>query len=458
MDKTDLQELVHLQEQFFNTGTTLDPGFRLKALCRLRDLILANENHINEALRQDLGKHAFESWASEHGLALQEIGIMCRNLKRWSRPQRVYTPLVHWRARSYYLNRPYGKVLIISPWNYPLQLLFMPLIGAVAAGNCVLAKPSRYAVHTTRIMQKIIGEAFEPGHVALVEGGSETNRILLELQFDYIFFTGSSETGKMVMESASRHLTPVSLELGGKSPVIVGPDVHPGQTARRILWGKMLNAGQSCVAPDYMLVHKDVKEPMLAAMKEYLARAYGPDIHGNADFARIINRANAERLAGLIEGKKVLIGGDCRPEERYISPTVLEIRDPDDPLLQEEIFGPILPLVEYGSLDEALAIIRGKPRPLSLYVFSRSQEFIRKVIRSTQSGSGGINETVVHFVNLNLPFGGVGKSGMGRYHGKYSYETFSYKRSFLQKATWIDIPVRYPPYRSKIWLIKKMIR
>jgi aldehyde dehydrogenase (NAD+) len=458
MIKSELQELIKQQEIFFNTGATQDPGFRLKALCRLRDRILHYENEINEALRLDLGKHPFESWASEHGLVLQEIGIMCRNLRRWSRPHRVYTPIAHWFARSFYLYQPYGRVLIISPWNYPFQLMFMPLVGAVAAGNCVLAKPSRYAVHTTRIMQKIIGESFEPGHVSMVEGGGEINRILLEIQFHYIFFTGSSQTGKSVMEAASRHLTPVSLELGGKSPVVVGPDIHPGQTARRIFWGKLLNAGQSCVAPDYMLVHRDVKESIVRAMKEYLDRAYGTDLFGNPDFARIINQANAERLAGLIEGKEILIGGDCRPDERYISPTVLEIKDPDDPLLQEEIFGPILPLVEYSSLEDALAIIRSKPRPLALYVFSRSKRFCRKVVLSTQSGSGGINETVVHFVNLNLPFGGVGKSGMGRYHGKYSYETFSSRRSFLQKSTWTDIPVRYPPYKNKIWLIKKMIR
>jgi aldehyde dehydrogenase (NAD+) len=458
MEKTELQRLINQQEQFFRSGATLDPGFRIKSLCRLRDLILTYEDEIYEALLLDLGKHPFESYASEHGLALNEIGIMCRNLRKWSRPQRAYTPLVHWFGRSFYLNQPYGRVLIISPWNYPFQLLFMPLIGAVAAGNCVLAKPSRYAAHTTLIMQKIIGENFDAGHVAMVEGGGDTNRILLDAQFDYIFFTGSTDVGKKVMESASRHLTPVSLELGGKSPVIVAPDSHPVQTARRIMWGKLLNAGQSCVAPDYMLVHRDVKESIISEMKKYLERSYGKDIRSNPDYARIINQATTERLAGLLKGREVLIGGEYDVDERYVSPTVLEVRDPEDPLLQEEIFGPILPLVEYTDLDDALAIIRSKPGPLALYVFSHSEKFRQKVIRSTQSGSGGINETVVHFVNLNLPFGGVGKSGMGRYHGKYSFESFSYKRSFLQKATWIDLPVRYPPYGKKLSLIKKLIR
>jgi aldehyde dehydrogenase (NAD+) len=458
MENTDLKELVERQELFFYSGATLDPGFRIKALCKLRDLILRYDAEINEALLADLGKHPFESWASEQGLTLNEIRIQCRHLRKWSRPRRSYTPIVHWFARSFYLNQPYGRVLIISPWNYPFQLLFMPLVGAVAAGNCVLAKPSRYAVHTTRIMQKIIRECFDPAHVAMLEGGAETNRILLEARFDYIFFTGSAEVGKKVMEAASRHLTPVSLELGGKSPAIVEPDAPPGQTARRILWGKLLNAGQSCVAPDYLLVHKDIRDSLVGEMKNYLDRSYGKDIHRNPDYARIINRANAERLEGLIRGREVLIGGVVNVEERFVSPTVLEVSDPSDPLLQEEIFGPILPLVEYEHLEEALGFIRARPRPLALYIFSRSEKVCREVIRNTQSGSGGINETVVHFVNLNLPFGGVGKSGMGRYHGKYSYETFSYKRSFLKKATWIDVPVRYPPYGKKMWLIKKFIR
>jgi aldehyde dehydrogenase (NAD+) len=458
MDNTELKRLVETQEKFFRSGVTRDTGFRIKVLCRLRELIRSYDGEINEALRLDLGKHPFESYASEHGLAMQEIRIMCRNLKKWSRPRKAYTPMVHWVANSFYLNQPYGRVLIISPWNYPFQLLFMPLIGAVAAGNCVMAKPSRYAQHTTRIMKKIIEEAFDPGHVTMVEGGSEINRFLLEEQFDYIFFTGSTDVGKKIMESASRHLTPISLELGGKSPAVVEPDVHPGRTARRILWGKLLNAGQSCVAPDYLLVHKSIRQPLLDEMKKYLERAYGPELRSNPDYARIINRANAENLAGLLEGREVLIGGDSDPEARYIAPTVLEIKDPEDPLLQREIFGPILPLVEYEDLEEALDIIRSKPRPLALYVFSQSKKTRQRIILGTQSGSGGLNETVVHFVNLNLPFGGVGDSGMGRYHGKYSFETFSYKRSFLKKAAWIDIPVRYPPYGKKLWLIKKLIR
>jgi len=458
MNNSEIQNIIDRQEKFFRSGVTMDIGFRLTVLRKLRDLLHQYDNEINEALRKDLGKHPFESYASEHGLAIQELGIMIRNLKRWSRPQKAYTPMAHWFARSYYLNQPFGRVLVISPWNYPFQLLFMPLIGAIAAGNCVLAKPSRHAIHTSLMMQKLISENFDPGHISLVEGGSQINQYLLDQKFDYIFFTGSTGVGKKVMESASRHLTPVSLELGGKSPVFVEPDVSPVLAAKRILWGKLLNAGQSCVAPDYVLVHKDIKEALVEAMKKYLLSAYGPDIKSNQDYSRIINVPTAENLAALLDGKEILIGGDCDPAEKYISPTIVEVSDPGDILMQEEIFGPILPLFEYSNLDDALEIVRGKSRPLSLYIFTRSKKIQRKIIMSTQSGTGGINETVVHFVNTYLPFGGVGKSGMGRYHGKYSFQTFSFKRSFLDKANWIDIPLRYPPYGKKMWLIKKMVR
>ncbi len=458
MDKSELQNIIVKQEKFFRSGTTLNIEFRIEALSKLRKLLKEYDEEINNALRQDLGKHPFESWGSEHGLAIQEIGMMIRNLKRWSRPKRVYTPMAHWFARSYYLNQPYGRVLIISPWNYPLQLLFMPLIGAIAAGNCVLAKPSRHAVNTTGLMQKLISENFDAGHISLIEGGREVNQLVLEQQFDYIFFTGSTNVGKKVMESASRHLTPVSLELGGKSPVIVEPDSSPSLAAKRIMWGKLLNAGQSCVAPDYVLVHKNLSGALVQEMKKYLQKKYGDDIKANPDYARIINKETAENLSSWLKGKTILIGGDCDPDEKYISPTVVKIEDMDDVLMQEEIFGPILPIVEYDNLDEALEIVRNKPRPLALYIFTRSTKIQKKIIQSTQSGTGGINETVVHFVNTYLPFGGVGKSGMGRYHGKYSFQTFSYKRSFLDKATWIDIPVRYPPYAKKMKLLKTLIR
>jgi len=458
MNSKELHQIIDKQEKYFQSGATLDIGFRLKALAKLKSMLLKYEDDICEALQLDLGKHPVESYASEHGLVIQEIGLMIRNLKKWIRPQRAATPMVHWFAKSFYLNQPYGRVLIISPWNYPLQLLFMPMIGAIAAGNCVLAKPSIHAPHTTRVMKKMITEIYDPGYISLIEGSYEINRIILKEKFDYIFFTGSSEVGRKVMEAASKYLTPVSLELGGKSPVIVEPDVSPALAARRILWGKLLNTGQSCVAPDYMLVHKDIKEALTMEMKKYLISSYGDDIKGNHDYGRIINQTNTKRLAGLIEGKNILFGGEYELAECYMSPTLVELSDPSDSLMQTEIFGPILPFMTYDNLDAALEIVRSKASPLTLYIFSGSKKIQQKVIHLTQSGSGGINETVVHFINTYLPFGGVGASGTGRYHGKYSYETFSYKRSFLNKANWIDIPVRYPPYKNKLKLFKLLIR
>jgi acyl-CoA reductase-like NAD-dependent aldehyde dehydrogenase len=322
----------------------------------------------------------------------------------------------------------------------------------------VLAKPSRHAVHTTAVMKRIIAEVFNPDHVAIVEGGNEINQHLLEQPFDYIFFTGSTKVGRKIMETASRNLTPFSLELGGKSPVIVEPDSDPVIAAKRIMWGKLLNAGQSCVAPDYLLVHQDIFEKLVLEMKNYLQRVYGDGIKTSADYARIINESSTKKLASMMEGKDILIGGEADIEQKYISPTVIRVSDPDDILMQEEIFGPILPLVAYGDLDDALEIIGSKPRPLALYIFSSSRRVQQKIISATQSGSGGINETVVHFINPYLPFGGVGKSGIGRYHGKYSFESLSYKRSFLKKATWIDVPLRYPPYARKLRLIRWFIR
>jgi len=426
----------------------------MKALKKLKKLIQDHEEELFKAFRDDLGKHPFESYASENGFVLQELNLIIRNLKRWSRPKRAYTPMVHWPAKSFYSPEPYGRVLIISPWNYPFQLLFMPLVGAIAAGNCVLAKPSQYARHTFAIMKKIINDNFDPGHIKIIEGGKETNQHLLEEAFDYIFFTGSTGIGRKVMQAAAKNLTPVSLELGGKSPVIVEPDFDPALAAKRILWGKLLNAGQSCVAPDYMLVHEKIKDKIILEMKSYLLSKYGENIKQNKDYARIIDEQNTLRLEKILTGTKPLIGGEVDVNQKFIAPTVVEVSDPEHPLMQEEIFGPILPMMVYSDLNEALSLINSKPKPLSLYIFTRSKNKQKTVLQNTMSGGGSINETVVHFINPYLPFGGIGKSGMGRYHGKYSFQTFSYKRSFLNKANWIDMPVRYPPYDGKMKIVK----
>jgi aldehyde dehydrogenase (NAD+) len=458
MNQSEVQNIIKEQRSFFNSGATREIPYRLQALKKLRKLIQEHEEELYQAFRMDLGKHPFESYASENGLVLQELNLAIRNLKRWSRPKHAYTPAAHWPARSYYRPEPFGNVLIISPWNYPFQLLFMPLVGAVSAGNCVLAKPSQYATHTFRVMQKILNANFDPGHIRIIEGGREINQFLLEECFDYIFFTGSTEIGKLVMKSAARNLTPVSLELGGKSPVIVEPDVNVSLAAKRIMWGKLLNAGQSCVAPDYVLVHESIKEDLISGMAAYLKAKYGNDLKSNPDYARIIDARNIDRLQSYLSNVKIRVGGETDPEQKFIAPTIVEVDDAGHPIMYEEIFGPILPVIPYHELDEAISTINLKPKPLSLYIFARSGKVQKEILRKTMSGTAGINETVVHFVNPYLPFGGVGKSGMGRYHGKYSFQTFSYKRSILDKASWLDIPVRYPPYRSKMRIIKLLIR
>jgi len=458
MIQSEIKDIINTQQAFFDTGITKTFAFRMQALKKLRELIKEHEEELFHAFRQDLGKHPLESYASENGFVLQELSLMIRNLKKWSRPKRAYTPMVHWPAKSFYRSEPYGRVLIISPWNYPFQLLFMPLVGAIAAGNCVLAKPSQHARHTFAVMNRILNDNFDPGFIKIIEGGREVNQFLLDENFDYIFFTGSTEVGKKVMQAAGRNLTPVSLELGGKSPVIVEPDTNPALGAKRIIWGKLLNAGQSCVAPDYLLVHENIRDNLISEMKSYLLKKYGENIKENPDYARIIDEQNTLRLKKLLEGSKILLGGEVDVSQKYVAPTLAEVSDPEHPLMHEEVFGPILPVISYRDTGEAIEIINNKPRPLALYIFTRSGKKQKEILNKTMSGSGGINETVVHFINPYLPFGGVGQSGIGRYHGRYSFQTFSYKRSFLDKANWLDIPVRYPPYKGKIKIMKWFIR
>lgn len=458
MNEQELKELNKRQKAFFDSGKTLDVGFRIGTLKKIKHLIIKYESEIFDALSKDLGKPSFEAFTSETGIVMQELNFMIRNLRKWSRTKRVYTPLVHFIARSYYRFEPYGRVLIISPWNYPFQLLFNPLIGAVAAGNCVLAKPSRLAVHTSDFMIRMVGEHFNPEYIHLIRGGQEINQLLLKEKYDYIFFTGSQEVGKKVMKAAAETLTPISLELGGKCPAIVARDTNIKYAARRILWGKMLNAGQSCVAPDYVLAHSDIKEDLLSEMKSYLEKTFGHDPYQSPDFCRIINSSNTRRIQSYLNGGNIIYGGKTDVENRYVSPTLIDMVSPDDLIMKEEIFGPVLPVITFDELDEALAIIKNLSWPLALYVFTRSASLKNEIIKKTQSGAACINETVVYFINPYLPFGGVGESGMGRYHGRFSFETFSYKRSFMHKSNLIDITVRYPPYKNKINLLRLLMR
>jgi aldehyde dehydrogenase (NAD+) len=458
MNEADLKLLVAKQREFFNSGKTLDYKFRLATLQNLKEQIIKNESRIFDALKNDLGKSAFESYASEIGVILQEINLILRNLRKWVRPKHVYTPLVHFISKSYYVYNPYGVVLIISPWNYPYQLLFNPLIGAVGAGNCIIAKPSQRATYTSEVMIEIINNNFDPGHIHLIHGGKEINQILLKEKYDYIFFTGSSETGKQVVKAAADNITPVSLELGGKCPVIVTDDADIKISARRILWGKILNAGQSCVAPDYVLVHSKIKENLIAEMRLCLEKFLGNDPSKSVDYCKIINISNLERLKNYLSDGKIIYGGKTIPENMYFSPTLIEGVSMDHPVMKEEIFGPVLPIIEYNDINEAIDFITSRPDPLAVYIFSNSSEKRNKIISRTRSGGVCINETVVHFINPYLPFGGIGLSGMGRYHGRFSFETFSFKRSVMHKSNLIDLPIRYPPYGNKVNILRYFIK
>jgi len=458
MSEQELKELNKRQLEFFRKGLTRHLDYRLDALNRIKSLIIKYESKLFEALHEDLGKPPFESYASEVGMVLQELNLLIRNLSKWAQPKRVYTPLVHFIATSKFQYEPFGRVLIISPWNYPFQLLFNPLIGAIAAGNCVLAKPSKHANHTTAVMTEMINNHFDSEYLHIIEGSSEVNQYLLKEKFDYIFFTGSATVARHVMKEAASTLTPVSLELGGKNPAIVTSDANLKLAAKRILWGKLLNAGQSCVATDYVLVHASAKAKLLQEMKKYIEKWLGNDPAQSEDFCRIINRENTERLINLLIPEKVFSGGRSDIEKLYVEPTILDDVMDSDPVMQEEVFGPILPILTFDSLDEAIQKVLDKPRPLALYIFSNSRKKQKTILNKTQSGTVCINESVVHFINPYLPFGGIGQSGMGRYHGRFSFETFSYKRPVMKKSNILDVNIRYPPYKNKMRFIRLFMR
>jgi len=450
---------VQKQSEFFSTHKTKGTEFRITQLKTLKRAILAYETRLYEALWKDLHKSEFEAYGTEIGLVLAEIGVHICNLRKWSKPKRVCTnQMVHFWSTSRIYKEPYGKVLIIAPWNYPFQLLIKPLVGAISAGNCVVLKSSIYSPHTSAVMAEMIREYFPPEYITMFEGGREMNQILLDQRWDYIFFTGSSMVGKVVMEAASKHLTPVSLELGGKSPCIVDRDANLNIAASRIVWGKFINAGQTCIAPDYLFVHRSVKDELMVLMKKKIKDYFGEDPRSSIDFVHIATKAKTEKLAALLKGAHIVTGGEVDVETRYIAPTIIDAVKPDDPIMQDEIFGPILPVMEFERLDEVIDYVNAHEKPLAFYYFSTSVSKQDEILTKTSSGGGCINEVVMHIANDNMPFGGVGYSGMGHYHGKYSFEVFSHARSIMKKANFIDIPVRYAPYKNKIKLLKMLIR
>ena len=454
-----IQETLRKQKEFFDSGATLDIKFRKQQLKKLYDAVVAHEKEISDALYKDLHKSEFEAYATEIGFVLEEISTMLGKVGKWSKPRRKASPLVVFKSSSFVYPEPFGQVLIISPWNYPFQLLFAPLAGAIAAGNTVVLKPSPYSEHTSAVMTKIINETFDAKYIAIFEGHRDVNQALLEQKFDFIFFTGSPNTGKVVMQYAAKNLTPVVLELGGKSPTIVDKDANIKLAAKSIAWGKFINAGQTCIAPDYLFVHKDKKDELLKLIVHYIEKFYGKDQRKSEHYPRIINMQNVDRLYEYLKCGTIYYGGAVDRNDRFIQPTILTDVDVDCDVMKYEIFGPILPVLEFTDIDEVLRFVRSRPKPLAFYYFGNNKTTQEYVLKHSTSGGATLNDTLMHFVNPNIPFGGVGNSGMGRYHGRQSFETFSNLRSVLKRATWIDLPVKYLPPRSwKLKLLKKLLK
>ncbi len=453
----DINVIMEKQRDFFLTGKTRNVSYRKYHLVRLGQSIKRHEQDIYDALKKDLNKAPFEAYATEVGMVLDELRHVLKHINSWAAPKRVPTPLVSFLSFSRIYSEPYGIALIMSPWNYPFQLTLEPLIGALAAGNCAVVKPSFYSPNTSLIIEEIIHEVFKEEYVTVVQGGRNANQSLLEQKFDYIFFTGSVAVGRTVMEAAAKHLTPVTLELGGKSPCIVDETADIDMAARRIVWGKFLNAGQTCVAPDYLLVSPAVKEELITRMRKYILKFYGSNPCENENYPKIINEKHYNRLLKLMEGENIVYGGKASAATSQIEPTILNHIEWNSRIMQEEIFGPILPVLEYHNLKDIIRMINCRPKPLALYYFTRSRANEKMVIKNISYGGGCINDTVVHLATSRMPFGGVGESGMGGYHGKSSFDTFSHKKSVLKKVNWIDVPLRYPPYKEAVLKMVKLI-
>ncbi|MCD8854921.1 aldehyde dehydrogenase [Staphylococcus epidermidis] len=445
---------------FFNTHKTKNLKFRKQQLKLLSKNIKNHENELLDALYKDLGKSKVEAYATEIGMLLKSIKLMRKELKNWSKTKQTDTPLYLFPTKSYIKKEPYGTVLIIGPFNYPVQLVFEPLIGAIAAGNTAIVKPSELTPHVAIVIRDIIEDTFDETYVSVVEGGIEETQTLLSLPFDYIFFTGSEKVGKIVYEAAARKLIPVTLELGSKSPVIVDDTANIKVASERISFGKFTNAGQTCVAPDYILVQRKVKNDLIKALKKTITEFYGENIEKSPDFGRIVNQKHFNRLNDLIQIHKdnVVFGGNSSKEDLYIEPTLLDNITNDNKIMKEEIFGPILPIITYDNFDEVLEIIQSKSKPLSLYLFSEDENMTHRVLEELSFGGGAINDTLMHLANPNLPFGGVGSSGIGQYHGKYSFDTFSHMKSYTFKSTRLESSLFFPPYKGKFKYIKTFFK
>lgn len=453
----EYEGLVRRQKDFFKTGKTKKTSFRIFYLGKLLKWMDDNEERILKALNKDLGKSSTEGYMTEIGMVKEEIRFTMKHLSRWAKPKRVRTPMSQFPSTSFIYREPYGVVLIMAPWNYPFQLTVAPLIGAISAGNCAVLKPSSYSVNTSEIIRDMICEVFPSCYVTVVTGGRDQNEALLNEKFDYIFFTGSPKVGKSVLEKAAKHLTPVSLELGGKSPCIVDETADLRTAARRIVWGKFLNAGQTCVAPDYVLVQHSVKKKLTHYIEKQIQKMYGQNPLDNPEYPSIINQRHFKRICGLINETKVICGGKTDSQALKIEPTVMDGITWDDAVMKEEIFGPVLPIMSYYDLREAVSAIDAQSRPLALYLFTKDKKREAYILKMLSYGGGCINDTIVHLASPYLPFGGVGQSGMGKYHGKASFDTFTHEKSILKKSLLVDIPFRYPPFQNHLKIIKKLM-
>ncbi|WP_434750949.1 aldehyde dehydrogenase [Paenibacillus amylolyticus] len=456
----DVNVILEKQRTFFRSGVTRSAEVRIERLSRLKQAIQKYESRLTEAMYQDLGKSEFESYTTEIGFMLDSITHTMRKIKKWVKPVKVRTQLALLGSKSYIIPEPYGAVLIIGPFNYPFQLLIEPLVGAIAAGNTAVLKASENTPAVSAVIRELIEEVFEPEYVQVVEGAKDTTTALIHAPFDYIFFTGSVPVGKIVMEAAAKNLVPVTLELGGKSPVIVDEQADIQVAAERIIWGKLLNTGQTCIAPDYLLVHERVKQPLIDALKAAIVTFFGTDIQHNWDYGRIVNKSHFKRLTTLIERDRdqVIYGGTSDEEDRFIEPTLIDVDSWNAATMEDEIFGPILPIISYGHLDEVIAEIIKRPKPLALYLFTSDPAVQDRVLTEVSFGGGCINDTITHVANPRLPFGGVGHSGIGSYHGRYSFETFSHMKSVLKKSTKLNPHMLYPPYNNKLSLIKRLLK
>ncbi len=451
MTITEIQSLLEKQREYYRTGVTIPISFRIKQLKKLYAVVKKYEKEINDALKADLGKSHYEGFMCESGLVLSEISYMIKNTRKFSRRKTVYTPLAQFPSHSFKQPVPYGNTLIMSPWNYPFLLTIDPLANAIAAGNTVVLKPSAYSPNTSKIVDKIISECFSPEYVAVVTGGRAENTALLDGKFDFVFFTGSQAVGKEVLRHTAENLIPAVLELGGKSPCIVDKTADIKLAAKRIVFGKYLNCGQTCVAPDHIICEKSVKDKFIEEVKKQVKLQFGENPLENEDYGKIINQKHFERLCSLIDSEKVVLGGNTNPETLQIAPTVMDNVTYSDAVMGEEIFGPIMPILTFDDFDTLISEIKEKDEPLALYIFSSDKKSIKRVTTELSYGGGCINDVIIHLATSEMGFGGVGKSGMGSYHGKDGFDAFSHTKSIVDKKTWLDLPMRYQPYKNKFY-------